>query len=335
MQKTLIIAEAGVNHNGNIELAKKLIDIASEAGADIVKFQTFITENEISQFAPKADYQVKNTKNNESQFDMVKKLEFNELQHLELINHCKLNNIEFMSSPFDIESIKMLDRIGVKKIKIPSGEINNIPYLEKIGSLNKEVVLSTGMSTLDEIREAISILVKNGTNYNNIALLHCNTEYPTPFKDVNLRALKTIKDTFHLPVGYSDHTNGIEVAIGAVCFGAVIIEKHFTINKNLTGPDHSSSLDPYELKAMILSIRNIELAIGNKEKKPSPSELKNINIVRKSIVANKDICKGTIFTQDNITTKRAPIGGISASNWYSVIGKIANKDFYYDELIEL
>lgn len=327
---TFIIAEAGVNHNGNIDLAKKMIDIASEYNIDAIKFQTFKTENLVSKNAKKANYQNNTTDKNESQFDMIKKLELDIETHKELIEYCKNKKIMFLSTPFDLESIDLLNDLGLEIFKIPSGEITNLPYLEKIGKLKKKVILSTGMSTLDEIENALNILRENGTK--DITVLHCNTEYPTPMEDVNLNAMNTIKEKLDVEVGYSDHTLGIEVPIGAVSMGAKVIEKHFTLDKNMEGPDHKASLEPNELKQMVESIRNIEKAMGDGIKKPSKSEMKNMDVVRKSIVAIKKIKKGEIFTKENIYIKR-PGNGISPMKWYEILGTIAIKDYDEDELI--
>lgn len=326
----LIIAEAGDNHNGNYELALKLVDKAVEAKADYVKFQTFKTENIISKYAEKADYQKVNTKEDESQFEMVKKLELSYEQFRSIDQYCKSKDIIFISTPFDLDSIDFLENINIPLWKIPSGEITNLPYLEKIGKTGKAVILSTGMCTMEEIEQAMYILRKNGTG--EITLLHCNTEYPTPFEDVNLRAMKTMREAFGVSVGYSDHTIGIETSIAAVAYGATIIEKHFTLDKRMEGPDHKASLEPDELKKLVLSIRNVERAMGSAEKKPSPSEEKNIHIARKSIVAKHDVMKGETFTEENISIKR-PGNGISPMRWYEIIGKKAIKDFKEDELI--
>lgn len=325
-----IIAEAGVNHNGNIDLAKRMIDVASEYNVDAIKFQTFKTENLVSKMAKKAKYQNNTTDQNESQFDMIKKLELDIETHKELIEYCKNKKIMFLSTPFDLESIDLLNDLGLEIFKIPSGEITNLPYLEKIGKLKKKVILSTGMSTLNEIESALNILRENGTK--DITVLHCNTEYPTPMGDVNLNAMNTIKEKLNVEVGYSDHTLGIEVSIAAVSMGAKVIEKHFTLDKNMEGPDHKASLEPNELKQMVESIRNIEKAMGNGIKKPSKSEMKNIDIVRKSIVAIKKIKKGEIFTEENIYIKR-PGNGISPMKWYEVLGTVATKDYDEDDLI--
>ena len=333
MNKIFIIAEAGVNHNGNMELAKKLIDAAVEAKVDAIKFQTFKTELCISKNAKKAEYQVENTGNaKESQFEMVKKLELTSQNHCELISYCKEKNITFLSTPFDSDSIKLLHELGLSTFKIPSGEITNLPYLRQIGGLNKKIILSTGMANLGEVEAAIEVLVKSGTKRENISLLHANTQYPTPMEDVNLKAMITLKNAFGLDVGYSDHTLGIEVDIAAVAMGAKIIEKHFTLDKSMPGPDHKASLEPDELAAMIKAIRNIELALGDGLKHFSKSESENIKIVRKSIVAKRDIKKGEIFSEQNICVKR-PGDGISPIRWDEVIGQISQKDYKQDDLI--
>ena len=327
-----IIAEAGVNHNGSIDLAYKLIDVAVESGADAVKFQTFKAENIASKNAPKAEYQKQTTDVSESQFDMLKKLELDVETHKELITYCKQKDIIFLSTPFDHESIDLLCDLGLKIFKIPSGEITNLPYLKHIGSLSEQVILSTGMSTLEEVGDALNILTNAGTLKENITVLHANTMYPTPMEDVNLNAMLTIQKEFGLAVGYSDHTLGIEVDIAAVVMGASIIEKHFTLDKTMEGPDHEASLEPEELKEMVASIRNIEKALGSSEKKPSPSESSNIKVVRKSIIANQNIKKGDLLTDKNISVKR-PGGGISPMQWDEIIGVAASKDYNADELI--
>ena len=327
-----IIAEAGVNHNGLIELAYKLIDVASESGADAIKFQTFKTENLVSKNAPKAKYQKTTTNQSESQFSMLKKLELDINTHKKLINYCKKKHITFLSTPFDHESIDLLNELGLQTFKIPSGEITNLTYLRHVGSLGKEVILSTGMSTLKEIEEALLIIISAGTLKQNITILHANTMYPTPMEDVNLRVMQTIQDKFGVAVGYSDHTLGIEVDIAAVAMGASVIEKHFTLDKSMDGPDHKSSIDPEQLKVMVSSIRNIEKALGSCIKKPSKSEKPNITMARKSIVACKSIKKGELFTEKNITTKR-PGTGVSPMKWDSVIGKVAKRDYQIDDLL--
>lgn len=332
--KTYIIAEAGVNHNGDMNIAKRLIEVAKAAGANAVKFQTFKTELLVSKNAPKADYQKATTDAAENQFDMIKKLELSVEDHAVLIDYCREVGIEFLSSPFDLESIDLLHEIGLPLFKIPSGEITNLPYLKKIAAFNKSVILSTGMSTLEEVEEAVNLIVANGTDKNKITLLHCNTEYPTPYEDVNLKAMQALKETFGVEVGYSDHTQGIEVPIAAVALGATVIEKHFTLDKSLPGPDQLASLDPQELKQMVDSIRRIEKALGSGAKEVSTSEKKNIAIARKSIVAAVDIKKGELFSEKNIAVKR-PGNGISPMKWESVLGEIAKRDFLADELIEL
>lgn len=334
MKKTIIIAEAGVNHNGSLELAYKLINEAKKSGADYVKFQSFKAERLVSKTAEKAEYQKKTTKRGETQYEMIKKLELSLENHLDLIKYCKKKNIKFLSSPFDLDSIDLLNELGLEIFKIPSGEIINLPFLRKIGLLGKKVILSTGMANLDEIQNALNILTEYGTKKENITVLHCNTEYPTPFKDVNLKAMLTIKKTFNVKVGYSDHTKGIEVPIAAVALGAEIIEKHFTLDRNMEGPDHKASLEPSELKQMVESIRNIEKALGHGIKKVTKSEAKNLIIARKSIVAKKNIKKGEKFSEDNLAVKR-PGTGMSPMRWYEVIGKIASKNFDTDDLIEL
>lgn len=332
MNKVFIIAEAGVNHNGSLELAKKLIDEAVVAGADAVKFQTFKAELCISKNADKAEYQKQTTDKNESQFDMIKKLELNEYAHTELIKYCKIKNIMFLSTPFDLQSVDLLNGFGLEIFKIPSGEITNLPYLRKIASLNKKVILSTGMANLGEIEAALEILTKNGTAKENITVLHANTEYPTPLGDVNLKAMLTIRGAFGVKVGYSDHTPGIEVPIAAVALGATVIEKHFTLDKTMPGPDHKASLEPSELQSMVKAIRNIEIALGDGIKKASSSESKNKPIARKSIVAKCDIKKGDLFSESNLTIKR-PGSGISPMRWDEVIGLRATRDYKEDELI--
>lgn len=327
MKKTFIIAEAGVNHNGSIELAKKLVDAAVDAGCDCVKFQTFKSENLVSKNAQKADYQKITTDSAESQFEMLKKLELSPNDFVELQKYCNDKRILFLSTPFDMESVDFLLSLNMPVLKVPSGEITNLPYLRKIGSCKKKIILSTGMSTLTEVEEALNVLTDC-----DVTLLHCTTEYPCPYSEVNLSAIQTLKDKFSLPVGYSDHTQGIEVAIAAVALGAAIIEKHFTLDKAMEGPDHKASLEPIELTQMVKSIRNAELAIGTGEKKPSESELKNIKIARKSIVAKRDIKKGEILSEVNLTVKR-PGTGISPMSWDEIIGLTAQKDYKEDEVI--
>jgi len=332
LNKVFIIAEAGVNHNGSIDLAKKLIDIASNSGADAVKFQSFKAKNLVTKDAIKARYQNINTGNCESQYDMLNKLELSEEMHHELISYCKTKNIIFLSSPFDHGSIKLLNDLDLKIFKIPSGEITNLPYLREIGKLNKKVILSTGMSNIDEIEEALNILIQSGTKKKNITVLHANSEYPTPMEDVNLRAMKTIANKFDISCGYSDHTNGIEISIAAVAMGASCIEKHFTLDRDMDGPDHKASIEVDELNSMVSAIRNIEIALGSDLKKPSKSEIPNMQIVRKSIVTKTVIKKGDIFSKKNLTIKR-PGNGISPMKWDEIIGTRATKDYKEEELI--
>ena len=327
-----IIAEAGVNHNGSIDVAKKLIDVASTSGADAVKFQTFKAENLATKNARKANYQMETTNNKESQFNMLKKFELDIEAHKKLISYCDKKSIMFLSSPFDQDSVKLLDNLGLATFKIPSGEIINLPYLRHIGKLNKKIILSTGMANINEIKDALDALIQAGTKKKNIIVLHANTEYPTPMEDVNLKAMVTIGKTFDVSYGYSDHTLGIEVDIAAVAMGATCIEKHFTLDCNMEGPDHKASLEPDGLKAMVKAIRNIELAIGNGIKKPSKSELPNIQIVRKSIDAKTKIKKGDILSETNLAIKR-PGGGISPMRWDKIINTKATKDYKEDELI--
>jgi N,N'-diacetyllegionaminate synthase len=332
--RTLIIAEAGVNHNGDINLARKLIDLAADAGADMVKFQTFSAERLVTRTAAKAKYQAQTTGREESQYEMLRRLELTEDTLRELYLHCAARNIGFLSTAFDIESVDLLARLGQDRFKIPSGEITNLPYLREIGRHGKPVILSTGMATLGDIEAAIDALERSGTTRENITLLHCTTEYPSPMAEVNLRAILSLRNAFGVDVGYSDHTCGIEVAIAAVALGAVVIEKHFTLDRDMQGPDHKASLEPEELRAMVESIRNIEIAIGTGVKRPTPSEIVNRAVARKSLVAKKYIKKGEIFSPDNIATKR-PGTGISPMNWDTVIGRLASHDFDQDDLIEL
>lgn len=330
--RVFVIAEAGVNHNGSLDLAKKLVDAASDAGADCVKFQTFITKNIATKSAAKADYQKMQTDADESQYDMLNKLELPFDAFVELNTYCISKNIKFMSTAFDFTSIDFLANLGVGIWKIPSGDITNLPYLIRIAKLNKPVILSTGMSTMEEIRNAIGILKDYGAG--ELTVLHCTTEYPTPFGDVNLKAMQTIKEEFGVRVGYSDHTKGIEVPIAAVALDAQVIEKHLTLDTTMDGPDHKASLEPDEFKAMVNSIRNIELALGNGVKQPVESEKKNMTVARKSIIASKYIKAGEVFTEDNLSVKR-PGGGISPMRWFELIGKTASRDFKEDELIEI
>lgn len=332
MDKVLIIAEAGVNHNGSLYNAKKLVDVAKAAGVDIVKFQTFDVDSMTSKNADMAEYQKENIGKVKSQKEMLLELTLSKDEFRSLSEYCIEQNIKFLSTPFDIESIYFLNELGCDIWKIPSGEITNYPYLVEIAKTGKPIILSTGMCELDEIEAALNLLKENGAG--EVSLLHCTTEYPTPYEDVNLKAMQTLKDKFGLRVGYSDHTKGIEVPIAAVAMGATIIEKHFTLDKNMEGPDHKASLEPDELKAMVDSIRNIEKALGNGVKKPANSEIKNIAIARKSIVAKCDITEGEIFTEDNITTKR-PGNGISPMKWNDVLGTKAIRAFGEDELIEI
>lgn len=326
-----IIAEAGVNHNGSFDLACRLVDAAKEAGVDCIKFQTFKSENLVSRTAQKAEYQ-KATTGDSSQQNMLKKLELSFADFSRLKEYCERKEICFLSTPFDFDSIDFLNSIEMPFWKVPSGEVTNLPYLLALAKTGKPVVMSTGMCTLQEIREAIDVLKANGTK--EIKLLHCNTEYPTPFEDVNLKAMQTMHSEFQLEVGYSDHTKGIEVPIAAVALGATIIEKHFTLDRNMEGPDHKASLEPQELAEMVKCIRNIEKTLGNGKKMPSSSEQKNIAVARKSIVAKTKINSGEIFTEKNITVKR-PGTGISPMKWFDVLGKKAIRDFDEDELIEI
>jgi len=327
-----IIAEAGVNHNGDMDIARELIEVASESGVDAVKFQTFKAEKLVSKNAKKAAYQKKTTDAEESQFDMIKKLELDIEAHKELMRYSKEKNIIFLSTPFDHDSIELLNGLGLEIFKIPSGEITNLPYLRHVGSLDKKVILSTGMARLSEIKDALDVLTKAGTKKENIIILHANTMYPTPIEDVNLKAMLTIKKSFGCDIGYSDHTLGIEVDIAAVAMGAVVIEKHFTLDKNMDGPDHKASLEPHELKAMVQSIRNVEKALGDGVKRPSKSEVPNMEIARKSIIANCEIKKGEKFTKENLTVKR-PGNGLSPMKWDDILGTVAQKDYMEDELI--
>jgi len=331
--KTLIIAEAGVNHNGSIGLAKKLIDVAKDAGADYVKFQTFKAETLVTQTAYKAEYQKNNTDRNESQLDMIKKLELDREAHEKIIEYCKNKNIQFLSTAFDNDSIDLLAEFDIPLFKIPSGEITNLPYLRHIGRMSKPIIMSTGMATLKEVGNAMDVLLEAGVKKDDITILHCNTEYPTPMKDVNLRAMLTIRDELVVKVGYSDHTFGIEIPIAAVALGATVIEKHFTLARTQPGPDHAASLEPDELKAMVSAIRNIEKAMGDGVKKPSLSEIKNISVARKSIVAKNLIKKGECFTKDNITVKR-PGTGVSPIEWDAYIGRSSDREYQPDDLIQ-
>lgn len=329
---TLIIAEAGVNHNGDIRLAYRMIDEAKRAGADVVKFQTAIPEHVISKYAEKAEYQKVNTGNSDSQLEMCKKIHLKFEDYVPLKKYCEEIGIKFLSTPFDLASVDFLEKLGCDIWKIPSGEITNYPYLVRIAKTNKPIIMSTGMSTIEEISQALNVLKVNGAG--SVSLLHCNTQYPTPYEDVNLKAMLTLKEEFNCEIGYSDHTMGIEVPVAAVAMGATIIEKHFTLDRNMEGPDHKASLEPAELKKMVTSIRNIEKAIGRGVKVPSASEQPNMNIARKSIIASREIKKGEILSDDNITTKR-PGTGISPMRWNEIIGTEAIRDFCEDELIEV
>lgn len=335
-QHVLIIAEAGVNHNGSLEIAKKMVDKAVEAGVDIIKFQTFKAEKLVSKSAKQAEYQKKNigSVSDDSQYNMLKKLELSEQDHQELMAYCKKKGIRFWSTAFDFNSIDYLHTLNLGLWKIPSGEITNFPFLKKIAQYHEPVILSTGMCEMSDVEAAVKVLVDNGISKNQITILHCNTEYPTPYEDVNLRAMLTLKDTGCQKVGYSDHTKGIIVPIAAVALGATVIEKHFTLNRNMEGPDHKASLEPDELKDMVSAIRNIEKALGNGKKTVSESERKNIAIARKSIVAACPIKKGDVLTEDNLTVKR-PGTGISPMQWEKVIGSKAIKDFAEEEMISL
>lgn len=328
----LIIAEAGVNHNGSLECAKEMALAAKKAGADIVKYQTAVPEQVVSRFAEKADYQKQQTGSEESQLEMIKKIHFGFEEHRQLKEYCDEIGIRYLSTPFDLDSIDFLATLDMSVWKIPSGEITNLPYLEKVAALKKPLILSTGMSMLSEIEDALAVLEENGCE--DVTLLHCNTEYPTPMEDVNLLAMRDLEEQFALPVGFSDHTLGIEADIAAAALGACVIEKHFTLDKTLEGPDHQASLEPDELEAMVRAIRNIEKALGTGEKHVTPSEAKNRPIARKSIVAKRAIKKGEVFTAENLTTKR-PGDGISPMRWYDVLGKEASRDFAEDEKISL
>jgi N,N'-diacetyllegionaminate synthase len=332
----LIIAEAGVNHNGSIDIAKKLIDAAKNAGADYVKFQTFKAANLVTKAAKKAEYQIANTTGSGegNQFQMLKALELSLADHLELISYCKEKEINFLSTAFDLESIDLLSELNIDLFKIPSGEITNLPYLKRIGKTGKKVILSTGMCTLEDIESAISVLLAQGVNRSELVVLHCNTEYPTPYEDVNLRAMKSIESQLSVSIGYSDHTPGIEVPIAAVALGAIVIEKHFTLDRNMPGPDHKASLEPAELKQMVSAIRNIEISLGSGIKQPSPSELKNIAIARKSIHLARDMKKGELIQEEDLVMKR-PGDGISPMKMEILIGKKLILDLPADHKMDL
>tara|TARA_B110000008_G_scaffold271982_1_gene304115 strand:+ start:201 stop:1205 length:1005 start_codon:yes stop_codon:yes gene_type:complete len=334
LKKVILIAEAGPNHNGKLKLAYKLVDIAKKCGADFVKFQTSIPEMHISRFAQKARYQIKNTKKGGGQLEMSKKISLTYGEFIKVKKYCKKKKIEFLSTPFDLGSVDFLKNFKMKYFKIPSGEITNLPYLIKVGKLKKKVILSTGMANMKEIATALKILIKNGTSKKNITVMQCNTEYPTPFKDVNLRAMLTIKKKFKVDIGYSDHTEGIEASLAAVALGAQIIEKHFTISKKFIGPDHKASITESELHNLSQGIKKISLSLGTKEKRITPSETKNLIIARNSLVAAKNIKKGEKFTENNLAVKR-PGDGISPMKLFQVVGKIAKKNFVRDELIKI
>jgi N,N'-diacetyllegionaminate synthase len=333
LKRTLIIAEAGVNHNGSFETAKKLIDVAFDAGADLVKFQTFSSSKLVTVSASKAEYQKTTTDERETQLNMLRRLELNEKTHSLLMEYCKQIGIGFFSTGFDTASVDLLYSLGLRLFKIPSGEITNRPYLEHIAKYGCPVIMSTGMATLGEIEAAIQVLEDTGLARDKVTVLHCTTEYPTPMQDVNLLAMCTIRDSFGLKVGYSDHTLGLEVAIAAVALGATVIEKHLTLDRKMTGPDHSASLEPGEFAAMVRCIRNLEMAMGDGIKRPSESEAKNRAVARKSLIASRAIKKGELFSQENVTTKR-PGTGISPMRWNELLGRIAGRDFDPDELIE-
>jgi len=333
LSKVLIIAEAGVNHNGDMELAKKLVDAAADAGADYVKFQTYKTDALLLETAEKAGYQKKIMGESENQYEMLKKLELCENNHVVLIEHCESRNVKFLSSPFDLDSIDLIAKLNLDFIKVPSGEITNFPYIRKVGGAGKKILLSTGMSNLGEIEAALNLMVDSGADMDQISVMHCNTEYPTPPKDANLRAISTIQNAFNVKVGYSDHTLGVEAAIAAVSMGATVIEKHITLDKNMSGPDHMASMDPEDFKQFVQCIHNVEAMLGGGLKRPSQSEKKNITIARKSIVASKAISKGEPFGEGNLTTKR-PGDGVSPMRWNDVVGKVAHREYSVDEKID-
>ena len=334
MSRVVVIAEVGINHNGSIETAEKLIEKAAEADADFVKFQTFKADKLVTKTATKAEYQIHNTISNETQFEMIEKLELTKSMHLKLVDRCKDAGIAFASTAFDTDSIDHLIDIGVEFLKIPSGEITNLPYLRYVGTKGLPVILSTGMSTMEEVRTALDTLESSGTKRDAVIALQCNTEYPTPFQDANLRAMISIKNELRIDIGYSDHTMGIEVPIAAVAMGATVIEKHFTLDRTMQGPDHAASLEPNQFKEMVRCIRNIEKALGNGIKKPSASEKKNRIIARRSIVAQKQIYKGEILGPENLAVKR-PGTGISPMEWDSVMGTKSHRDYLEDDFIEL
>ncbi len=334
MSKVFIIAEAGVNHNGSLELALQLVDVAADAGADAVKFQTFSADALVTKSARQADYQTQNTGKAESQYAMLKRLELSESDHLAIIEYCQQREIQFLSTPFDSASIVLLHKLGMTTYKVPSGELTNLPYLREVASIAQQVVLSTGMARLAEVEDALVVLLQGGLSREQIIVLHATTEYPCPMNEVNLRAMQTIGKAFGVAVGYSDHTKGIEIPVAAVALGASVIEKHFTLDNTLPGPDHKASLEPHELAAMVRAIRTVEQALGDGVKRPTASELKNKPIARKSIVAACAIKAGDVFTADNLTVKR-PSTGISPMRWDTVIGQIARYDFMPDEPIAL
>jgi N,N'-diacetyllegionaminate synthase len=333
LNQTLIIAEAGVNHNGDMKLAKQLIDAAANSGADYVKFQTFSADRIVAKSADKADYQKKYSDSTESQYEMLKRLELSVEMHLELIEHCERRSIKFLSTGFDIQSVDLLVGFGLNLLKIPSGEITNLPFLRHIGSLGLPVILSSGMSTMSEIVDAMSILDRAGLPRSQITVLHCTTEYPTPMDEVNLRAMNSIRNTLGVAVGYSDHSVGTEVSVAAVALGASVIEKHFTIDRSLPGPDHRASLEPVELGAMVKAIRNIEVALGSDVKEPTISELRNLRVGRKSILAGRKIGIGEIFSASNLVIKR-PGDGVSPMQWDRLMGQIAIREYLPDEKID-
>ena len=332
MSHVYIIAEAGVNHNGDLKIAKEMVGVAKNAGVDAIKFQTFVTENLVTRNAQTAEYQKHNTGKQETQFEMLKRLELSYDNYKELKELCSETGIEFLSTPFDIESIKMLERLDIDKFKVPSGEITNYPYLVQIAQTGKPIIMSSGMCTWSEIADAVQVLRDHGTT--DLSLLHCTTEYPAPYNEVNLKVINAMQDQFGVKVGYSDHTQGIEVAVAAVAMGAEIIEKHFTLSREMEGPDHKASLEPQELKSMVQAIRNVEMAIGSSEKRPSTSEIQNMKVARKSIVAKRNIKVGEMFSEENLTTKR-PGTGLSPMLWNSVIGQVAVRNFEKDECIRL
>ena len=332
IKKTLIIAEAGVNHNGNIKYALDLINAASDCGADIIKFQTFKAKEIILENTKKTSYQLRNTGSDDNQFQMLKSLEMSDLMHEKIINHCYKKNIEFLSSGFDISDLEYLVKLGIKRIKIPSGEITNLPYLEKVASFKLPTIVSTGMSNMSEIEEAYQALTKHGLNNNKLTFLHCTSNYPAKLNSIHLKAMRLIADTLNVRIGYSDHSSRNETSIAAVALGAEIIEKHITLDKSLKGPDHKASIEPFEFEKLVTSIRIVEQVLGDEEKLPNSIELKNASLVRKSIIAAIPIKKGELFSIRNLTTKR-PASGLSPMLWHKIIGKKSNKNYQTDELI--